>query len=197
MTVEGLSREVLTLLQDVTIQIGQDGTVEADGVLHQQDHLHTRLLDVVLQVHLVLDKLDDGHDEVGVAQPAENIVEDAKVLVLHAARNAMREGREHHAMDLRELALDGARHGEGIIVGCTGHTDHQVDLGSGQYLLSLSDSRHLRERGRITKPKLHVFVENLLFHAAIVLEHKSVVGIGHDEHIVNATHHQVDKRHIF
>ena len=42
---------------------------------------HTRLLDVVLNVHLILDELDDREDKVGIAQPAEYVVKDGQILV--------------------------------------------------------------------------------------------------------------------
>ena len=89
MGVQGLRREPLRLGEDIVIEVWQDGRVETDVILHQQDHLHTRLLDIVLNVHLVLQQLDDRHDEVGIAQPAEHIVEHRHILVLDALRDTM------------------------------------------------------------------------------------------------------------
>ena len=84
---------------------------------HQKNHLNASLLDVVLQVHAVFYQLDDGEDEVGVAQPTEYVIENRQVFVFHALGNTMREGRKYHAMDIGKLVLDGARHGERIVVG--------------------------------------------------------------------------------
>ena len=67
MGVEGLSREVLRLRQYVIIKVREHGRVEADVVLDQQNHLHTSFVDVVLDVHLVLNELDDGENQVGIA----------------------------------------------------------------------------------------------------------------------------------
>ena len=89
MRVQGLGRETLRLSQNIIIKVRQDGRVETDVILHQQDHLHTRLVDIVLNVHLVLQQLDDRHDEVGIAQPAEHIVEHRHILVLDALRDTM------------------------------------------------------------------------------------------------------------
>ena len=150
----------------------------------------------MVEIHLVLDELDDGHDEVGVAQPAEHVVEAAHVLVLHAPGDAMREGGEHHAGYLGEALLDGAGHGEGIVVGIAGHTDDEVDVGRLQHVLSLLDGRHLGEGGRIAQSELDIFVIDFLLNAAIVLEHKGIVGIGDNEYVVYATPHQVDERHV-
>ena len=91
MTIQGLLGKVLTLLKYIIIKVWQDGTVEANRVFYQEYHLNTSLQDVMLQVHLILNQLDDGEDEVGVAQPAEDIIEDTQVFILHTLGNTMRE----------------------------------------------------------------------------------------------------------
>ena len=150
MAVERLRGEALALGENVVVEIGKNGAVEADAVLHEQNHLHATLLDVVLEVHLVLDELDDGENEVGVAQPAEHIVEDAEVLVLHALRYAMRERREHHVVHIRKSRLYVPRHRERVVVGIARHADHEVDVHGAEHLVSLFRGAHLREGGRIT-----------------------------------------------
>ena len=67
MWVQRLRREVLRLRQDVVIEVRQYRRVETDVVLHQENHLHTRLTDIVLNVHLVLNQLDNTENKVGVA----------------------------------------------------------------------------------------------------------------------------------
>ena len=196
MAVEGLGGEVLTLLQDIVVEVGQDAGIEADGVLDKENHLHAGRLDVVVDVHLVLNELDDGEDEVGVAEPAKDIVEDAQVLVLHALADAVGERSEHHAVDVGELLLDASRHGESVVVGISGHADDEVDLRRAENLLRLLDGRHLGERGWIAQSKLRILVIDLFLHAPVVLKHEGIVGIGHDEHIIDMAHHQVDKRHV-
>ena len=131
--VQGLGRETLRLREDIVIEVRQHRGVEADVILDEQNHLHAGLADVVVDVHLVLQQLDDGHDEVRVAEPAEDIVEDGHVLVLNALGDAVREGCQHHAGNVRVGGLDLAGHGEGIVVGITRHTDNQVDVGGFQY----------------------------------------------------------------
>ena len=84
MWVECLCGESLRLRQYVVVQVGQYRRVEAYVVLHKQYHLHSGLAYVVLNVHLVLEQLYYRHDEVGVAQPAEDIVEHRHVLVFNA-----------------------------------------------------------------------------------------------------------------
>ena len=196
-TVEGLGGETLTLKQDVIVEVGEDRTVKPDAVFDKQYHLHTTLQDVMFQIHLVLHELDDGEDEIGIAQPAEDIVEDGEILVLHAPGDTMRERGKHDTVQVGETLLDGAGHGKGIVVGIARHTEHQVDIGGLQYLLGLLDGAHLREGWRIAETQLHVLVVDLLLDAPVVFEHESIVRIGHDQHIVDAAHHQVDKTHIF
>ena len=150
MTVERLRGEALALCEDVVVEIGKNRTVEADAVLHEQYHLHATLQYVVLEVHLVLYELDDGENEVGVAEPAEHIVEDAEVLVLHALRYAVRERREHHVVHIRKSRLDVPRHRERVVVGIARHTDNEIDVHGAEHLVSLLRGAHLREGGRIT-----------------------------------------------
>ena len=180
MGIQGFGGKPLALGQDIAVEIGQHRRIETDAVFHQQNHLHTGLLDVVLQVHLVLDELDDGENQVGVAQPAEYIVEYRHVFVLHSPRDTMREGGEHHAGHLGEVLLHVARHVEGIVVGITGHTDHKVELCAPEGRCGFVDSRHLGERGRIAQSQFGVFIENLLVHAPVVFQHKGIVGVGDD-----------------
>ena len=89
MGVESLGREVLRLGEDIVVEVRQYGAIEADVILHEQYHLHTCLLDVVLDIHLVLYQFDDREDEVGIPQPAEHIVEDGHILVLDTLGDTM------------------------------------------------------------------------------------------------------------
>ena len=150
----------------------------------------------MLQVHLVLDELDDGENQVGVAQPAEYIVEYRHVFVLHSPRDTVREGGEHHAGHLGEVLLHVARHVEGVVVGITGHTDHKVELCTPEGRCGFVDGRHLGERGRIAQSQFGVFIENLLVHAPVVFQHEGIVRVGDDQHVIDAACHQVHKRHV-
>ena len=197
MAVEGFLGETFALHEQEVVEVGQNGTVEAYGVFHKQNHLHPTLPDVVLKIHLVFDELDDGENEVGIAQPTEHVVEDGEVFILHTAGDAVGKRREHHAVNVGEVGLNGAGHGERIVVGIAGHTDHQVHIGGFKHLGRLLGCRHLGERGRIAQAEFGVFVVYFFLHASVVFEHESVVGIGHDEHVVDAASHQVDERHVF
>ena len=194
--VQSLGREILRLREDVVIQVRQHRRIEADVILDEQYHLHAGLLDVVFDVHLILNELDDAQDEVRVTQPAEYVVEDAHILVLDALRDTVRERRQHHARNVRGHPLYVACYGEGVVVGITRHTDHQVDVRRLQHVAGFLRRRHLRERGRIAHTQLHVFVEYLLVHASVVLQHEGIVRVCYYQHVEDASRHQVDERHV-
>ena len=194
---EGFRGEVPALREDIAVQVRQDGGIEADGVLYKQNHLYAHLADVMVDVHLVLHQLDDGQDEVGIAQPAENVVEDAQVLMLDALRDAVGERCQHHAVDAGELRFHGSRHVEGVIVGIARHADDQVDVYRAEYFGSLFGCRDLREGRRIAQPQFHVLVVDFLFHTSVVLEHEGIVRVGYNQDVVDTAHHQIDKTDIF
>ena len=195
--VQGLCGKTLTLGQDITVQIGQYRRIETDIILHQEDDLHTRLMDIVLQIHLILNQLDDREDEVRITQPTEDIVEDAHILVLHPSGDTVREGREHHDGYLGEVGLDIPGHVKGIIIRVAGHTHHQIDAFLAEHLGSLLGGGYLRERRRIAQSEFGIFIEDLLIHTSVVLQHKGIVGVGHDKHLEDTVRHQIDERHIF
>ena len=197
MTVECFGGETLALCEDIIIEIGQDAAVKAYAVLHKQNHLDASFADIAVEIHLVLYEFYDGKDEVRVAEPAEDIVENAQVLVLHTLRYAVGEGRKHHAVYRGETRFYVVCHAERIVVGIARHTYHEVDVHCPQHLIGFLGGAHLRECGRITQSQLHILVVNLLLHTPVVLKHKGIVRVGDDENIVDAAHHQIDKRDIF
>ena len=179
MLVQGFGGKLLALAEHELVEIGQHGRIEADGVFHEQNHLHTDFLDVVLQVHLVLNQLDDGHQQIGISQPAEHVFENAQVLVFHPFLDAMRKRSQHHQRQMRILPLDVAGNVEGVTVVGTRHTDDQVEHGVAQLLPCLLSRGHLGKTGRVAQAQVHVFIKNLLIDAAIVFEHERIVRIGH------------------
>ena len=195
--IERLSREILRLRQDIIIKVRQHRRVEADIILNEQNHLYARLLDVMLDVHLVFYQLDDRQDEVRIAQPTEHVVENRHVLVLNALGDAMRERGQHDARHVGGHHLHIARHGEGIVVGIARHANHQVYVGGLQHVVSFLRRRHLGERGRVTQTQLHILVEDFLVYASVVLQHEGIVGVSHYQYIEDALRHQVDKRDVF
>ena len=196
MGVEGLGRELLALHEDIAVEVGQYGRIETYAVFDQKYHLHAGFGYVVLEVHLVLNQLDDRQYEVGVAEPAEHIVEHLEVFVLHALGDAVREGGEHHAGHIWELRLHRARHVESIVVGIAGHTYNKVNIGCLEHTGGLLGGGNLREHGRIAKSELHILVVDLLLYPAVVLEHERIVGVCNYQNIIYTAHHQVHERYV-
>ena len=197
MVVQRLGRKTLTLHQYIMVEVRQNARIEADRVLDEQNHLHTGLLDVVFEVHAVLNQLDNRENQVRVAKPAEHIVENREVLVGHPSRDAVRERRQHHAAHVGTLLLDLPCHRESVVVGVARHRNYQVDVRRLHHLARLLNRRNLRKRRRIAQSEFHILVVNLLLHAPVVLKHESVVRIRHNQHVVDSAHHQIDKRHVF
>ena len=151
----------------------------------------------MFDIHLILNQFDDGEDEVGIAQPAEHIVEDGHILVLHALGDTMTERRQYHAGHRRLDGFHLACHGKGIVIGSTRHTDDQVDAGLVEHMACLLYGTHLCEDRRETHAQFGILIKDLLVYASVVLQHKGIIGVGHDEHVEDAAGHQVHKRDIF
>ena len=194
--VQGFGGKLLALAEHELVEIGQYGRIEPDGVFHKQNHLYTDFLDVVLQVHLVLNQLDDGDQQVSIPQPAEHVFEDTQILVFHPFLDAMRKRSQHYQRQMGILPLDVAGDVEGVTVVGTRHTDDQVEHGVAQLLPCLLSRGHLGKTGWIAQAQVHVFIKDLLIDAAIVFEHERVVRIGHQQDVENTLCHQVGKLRI-
>ena len=73
--IEGFGGKLPTLLQHKLVEFGQHGGIETNVVFDEQNELHSTLFDVVIEIHFVLEQLDDGEQQIGVAQPAEHVFE--------------------------------------------------------------------------------------------------------------------------
>ena len=60
MLIEAFGHKILRLLEDDLVHIWQVARIKPDGVLHQQNGLDANFPYVVVDIHLILDKLDDG-----------------------------------------------------------------------------------------------------------------------------------------
>ncbi len=150
--VERLGGEPLRLAQDELIERGQNRGVEAHRVLNEQNHLYAHAHNVVLGIQLVLEQLDDGHQQVDIAQPAEHIVDPAEVLAHKAARHLARKRREHHNRRVGIHVLDFLCRGEslGDVDTRHGNDDVVVLLGqSGHGAGIVADARHTRRRAEV------------------------------------------------
>ena len=195
--VEGFGGKLLTLLQDELIKLGQDGGVEPNVVFDENDELYSTLFDVVIEVHLVLEQLDDGEEQIGVAQPAEHIFEGRKIFVLDARTDAVTEGGEHNDGDVLVARFDVAGDVEGVAVVRSGHDDDEVERILPQFAPSLGGGAHLGEARRIAQREGGIFVEEFFVDAPVVFEHESIVGVGDEQNIKDTPCHEIDERRIF
>ena len=195
--VEGFGGKILALLEYKFVEFRQHRGVEADAVLHEENHLHTAFLDVVIEVHFVLNEFDNREEEVGVAQPAEDVFEDAQVLVLHTRGDAVTEGREHHEGDGGVALFDGAGDVEGFAVVRARHDDDEVERCALQFAPRFFGRGGQHEARRIAQRECGIFVEEFLVNAPIVLQHEGIVGVGQDEDVEHAARHQIDERSVF
>ena len=191
--IECLGGKLQTLLEHETIQVGQDGRIETNGILYKQNHLHSRR-HIVLQVHLVLYQLNDGKQKIRVAQPTEHIIEIGKIHVLHALAYAMAKRSKHHDGNRRIVFLNAQSNVEHIVVVRSRHANHQVKGGAGQFLFRFFLGSHLKETWRIAQPQLHVFIENFLVHPPVIFQHEGIVWVGNQKHVENPPFHQIHER---
>ena len=124
--IQCFSGKLLALFQYKFIKIGQDRGVETDTVFYQKNNLYAHFTDVVFQIHLVLYQLDDGNQQVGVPQPAEDIIERTEILVGNAFGDAVAERGQNYHRDVFVLSLDGSRYVKSLIISRSRHTYNKV-----------------------------------------------------------------------
>lgn len=127
MGIQGLGRKLLTLLQYKFIKIGKYGRIEADTVFHQQNQLHAHLFYVMLQIHLVFDQLNDRHQQIGISQPTEHIVECTQIFVCNPFGNTMTERCQDDNRYLFVLLLNMTPDIKTIVISRTRHANHQIE----------------------------------------------------------------------
>ena len=151
----------------------------------------------MLQVHFVLNQFDDGHQQIGVSQPAENVFKSAQVFVGHAFAYAVAEGRQYHNRDMRIVLFNPSCSVEYFRFPRAGHADDQVIRHGLQLSQSLVACGSLAKAGRISQRKRGILIENLFIDAAIVFQHESIIRIGNEQDIENPALHQVGKLSVF
>ena len=195
--VEGFGGELHALLQHEFVQLGQDGGIEADVVFYEDDLLHTAFFDVVVEIHFVFNQFDDGEQQIGVSQPAEDVFEVGEVFVLDARCDAVAEGGEYDKGNVLEAMFDAASDVEDVAVVSAWHHNDEVEGVAVEFSPGFGFCAYLREARRIAQGECGIFVEEFLIDAPVVFEHEGIVGIGNEEHIEDTPRHEIDKRGIF
>ena len=121
----------------------------------------------------------------------------SKTLVLHAFRDAVAEGCQHHDGYVRVVEFDAPCDVEdGVVLG-SGHTDDEVDLSALHLCLGLFEVVDLQEAWREAESKLGVLGEDFLIHTAVVLQHEGIVGVRHNQDVIDPLQHEVHEGSIF
>ena len=188
--IECFGHKIARLLHHNLVKFGQVGGSIADGVLHQDDALYPDFLNVVGGIHPIFDQLNDRQQEVGVPQPAEDIVDGREVLVLQSDAYLPVEVGEDHNGNLIVLFPDALGQGEGIILSQVQHFYHQIDVAILHDSEGLGRCGGFYKNGGIAKIQRHILVEDLLVDAPILLQHEEVIVGRDDEHSTDALLHQ-------
>ena len=189
--VEGVLDELGVLQQDEFVELGQVGRVEADRVLDEQDGLHASFADVLGGVHLVLDELDDGDDELRVAVPAEDVVQSRAVLLLYPAVDVLRKGGQQRHGDIPMALLDDAGEGEDVGLAHVVHGEDEVErIVAGERLERFGRRADACERGGIREVQVDILLVDLRFDVPVLLEDVAVVAAAHEQDFVNPVFHE-------
>ncbi len=151
MVVQCLFRKHLALLQHELIQMRQSRRIETDGIFHQQDNLHTDTGRIIRRIHLVLDQLDDGKQQLRISQPAKHIVDRTQIFIGNPLGHLFREGGKDYDRYIGIMNLDFRRRRKNIAVIHIRHADDQFEITVFQLGKCLLLCRHLCETRRVTK----------------------------------------------
>ena len=189
--VEGVFEELGVLEQDQLVELGQVGRVETDRVLDQKDGLHAAFEDVLVGVHLVLDKLDDTDDQVCVSVPGEDVVEARMVLLLDAAVDVLGEGGEQRDGDVGMALLDDVCECEDVGLSDVVHReDEVVGVVFAQGLEGLGRGAHAGERRGVRHVEVDILLVDLGFDVSVLFEDVSVVAAADEEDLVDPVFHE-------
>ena len=194
MVVEGLLAEIAALGKQIAVEERQHGRIEACGVFHHHYALHAHLQNVVGGVEAVFYQLDDGQDEVYVAEPREHEIHAAEVFVGQAATHLACKGQQKHRRYAGVLKPQLCRFLQRGAYLHSRHHYNKVRPHIAHSLAGLTEIRYLDKAGGAAQVQVGIFFVNLLFHAPVFLQHKGVVGRGYEQHIVHAPLHKILKR---
>ena len=173
------------------IDRGQVGRVVADRVLNQQNRLHTTLQDILVGIHSILDQLDDGDNQIGIAVPAEDVVQSRTILLLDATIDILREASQQHHGHLRVALLDDAREGKHIGLAHVVHRQNEVETTLRlQTLQRLGSRADARQRGRVAHIEVHILLVDLRLDVAVLFENIAVVAATYEQDLVDSVAHK-------
>ncbi len=189
--VEGVADGLAVLKEDQAVQLRQVSGVVPDGILHEEDALHTVLQDVHRCVPAVFQELDDGDDQVRGVVPAEDAVEVARVPVLHLPVNLLGKGRQEDDRGFRVDFLHPAGELEHIDFTHIVHRDDKVELGTGlHHGESLHGGFGPQEFRRVRQVQFRIFDGDPGLDPAVLFQGELVIVVAHEEDPADPSCHQ-------
>ena len=183
----------LRVVQQLGVDHRQERRVVADVVLDQQDHLHARPRRCRARVAPVLDRLDDRHQDAGVALPEEHPLEAAQRPCAPGTRLSSRVSHASSTTGTSRPSPAGpAGQLGGVHVGEVRGGEDQVDPACSRAIRSASVARgDARERGGVVQVEVAELAEQPLGELADLLEDERVVGRRDEQDVHDAVAHQV------
>ena len=193
LVVDRLLHGGLGLGDDLLVENGQERRVVDGRILHHDDDPHLGPLGVVGHVHAVLEVLDEGQQQVGVALPHVDAVNGLAVggfVVEHVLPRLVHQ-QEHR--QLREVVLDRAAQHVGVRVVHQRHGDHEVELLAPQGVERLGGCRHPGEHRRPGEVEAAVLVDDTLGEPALLLHDEGLVGAADQQNVGHLARHELVK----
>ena len=174
--IERLLEELSALLENHPVELRKIGGVVPYRVLHQENALYAHLKYVIISIFQVLKQLDDSHDQVGIAVPAEHIVDSRSVLTCNPLVHFLREMRKKHKRKTATFLLQIRSQIEHLLVTDVVHTYDHIDTHSRlQHLTCLRRRLHPDEFRRGAEVQVDIFLIDLCLNLTVLFKDKGIV----------------------
>jgi len=131
MLIQSLGREYLRLFQYEFIKVRQNRRIETNRIFYQQDHLDTYRIYILLSIHFIFYQFDDSQQKIGIAKPAEYIIDTTEILITDPPRYFLRERGQHHDRNIGINVFYLLRFFKRITIFNSRHGNYQVITFSG------------------------------------------------------------------
>ena len=189
--VESVANCGTVLVENDIVERRQIGRVVAHGILDQQYSLYAAAEDIVVGVHLVLEKLDDGDYEVGGVIPAEDTVDIGSIRLRYLAEYLLGVAAEQHHRHPGAAGFRFVGEGKHVELADIVHREREVEL------LPRFEKRERFERGlypddgrRVAQVELEVVRRDERLDVAVFFERVAVVVVADKEDPSDPALHQ-------
>ena len=187
--VQGVAKGVHVLLEHQLVEQRQISRIVADGILYQKNGTHSLFEAVVLRIHLVLDELDDGQDQVGAVVPAEGVIDTRTILFEQLLVDFLGKGGQDHHRCIRTLFLYDVGKVKNLVTTVV-HQDEEIVIFLLNHLHRLGNGLGTVERRRIGKAQFRIFAIHLLLNVTVLFENETVVIVTNQENPADSPGHK-------